>query len=120
LKIDILFQKDRKNSGKYMIKSIVLLMSYIFLVACASTSTQAEKVIFTSNPERIKECEYIGQIESSSILVSLTANGVAYSHAKTELKNEARKRGANVVLMSRTSNTVGEAYECKDIEDAKN
>ncbi|MGD9228337.1 MAG: DUF4156 domain-containing protein [Desulfobacterales bacterium] len=100
-----------------MKKIIVLLICYIFITSCASTSTQGEKVIITSNPEKIEGCQFIGQIESSSILVRLTANGVAYNHARNELKNEARRKGANVVLTSRNSDTIAEAYECKDIED---
>jgi hypothetical protein len=102
-----------------MRRTIVLLICYILIASCASTSTQGEEVIITSNPEKIERCKFIGQVESSSILVGLTANGVAYNHARNELKNEARKRGANVVLTSRISNTIGEAYECKDIEDAQ-
>lgn len=102
-----------------MKRIIVLLICYILIASCASTSTQGEKVIITSNPEKIEGCQFIGQIESPSILISLTANGVAYNHARNELKNEAIQRGANVVLTSRISDTIGEAYECKHIEDAK-
>ena len=54
----------------------------------------------------------MGQVESSSILVDLNANGVAYNHARNELINEARQIGANVVLMSANSDTMGDAYKC--------
>lgn len=96
-----------------MKRIIVLLMFYILLTSCVSLSTQGEKVLVTSNPERIEGCKFIDQIASSSILIGLKANGVAYNHARNELKNEARQLGANVVLTSTDSNTVGEAYECK-------
>ena len=96
-----------------MKRIIFLLMFYFLSASCASLSTQAEKVLVTSNPERIEGCGFMGSIESSSILVSLTANGVAYNHARNELINEARQLGANVVLTSTDSNTMGAAYECK-------
>jgi len=87
-------------------------MFYVLLVSCASLSTQGEKVLVTSNPERIEGCEFMGQVESFSILIDLTANGVAYKHARNELMNEARKLGANVVITSSNSDTTGKAYKC--------
>jgi len=95
-----------------MKKIIALLMFYVLLVSCASLSTQGEKVLVTSNPERIEGCEFMGQVESFSILIDLTANGVAYNHARNELMNEARKLGANVVITSSNSDTTGKAYKC--------
>jgi hypothetical protein len=96
-----------------MRKIIVLLMFYVLLVSCASLSTQDEKVLVTSNLERIEGCDFMGQVESSSNLIDLTANGVAYDHARNELMNESRQLGANVVIMSSNSDTMGEAYRCK-------
>ena len=96
-----------------MKRIIVLLMSYILLTSCASLSNQDEKVLLTSNPERIDGCEFRGQVESSSILIALNANGVTYNHARNELINEARELGANVVLMSANSDTIADAYKCK-------
>ena len=96
-----------------MKRFIVLLMCYILLTSCASLSTQGEKVSVTSKPDRIEGCEFMGQVKSSSILVDLNANGVAYNHARNELINEARQIGANVVLTSAKSDTMGKAYSCK-------
>ena len=95
-----------------MKKIIVLLMFYVFSVACVSLSTQGEKVFVTSKPDRIEGCEFMGQVESSSILIDITANGAAYNHARNELINEARQIGANVVLTSANSDTMGDAYKC--------
>ena len=89
-------------------------MFYILLASCASLSTQAEKVLVTSNPERIEGCKYMGQVESSSMFVGFTAIGVAYNHARDELITQARQMGADVVLMSTISNKMGDAYECKN------
>ena len=97
-----------------MKRIIVLLMIYVLFVSCASLSTQGEMVLVTSNPERIEGCEFRGQVESSSILVDVTANGITYDHARSELKDKARQLGANVVLMLTDSKTIGEAYECKN------
>jgi hypothetical protein len=95
-----------------MYRIIVLLILYIFLGSCASVSTQSENVLVTSQPKRIEGCQFMGQVESSSILVNIKANGVAFDNAMHELKNEAKRMGANVVLMSTRSNPIGEAYKC--------
>ena len=87
-------------------------MCYILLSSCASLSTQGEKVFVTSKPDRIDGCEFMGQVESSSILIDIRANGVAYNHARNELINEAREIGANVVLTPANSDTMGKAYSC--------
>jgi hypothetical protein len=95
-----------------MKRIIVLLMCYILLTSCASLSSQGEKVFVTSKPDRIEGCEFMGQVESSSILIDITSNGAAYNHARNELINEARLIGANVVLTSAASDTIGDAYRC--------
>ena len=95
-----------------MKKLIILLMSFIFLAACASVSSQNEKVRVTSKPDIIKECDYMGPVGSSSMLVNIRAGGVAFNNAMHELKSEAKKKGANVVLISERSDTNGEAYKC--------
>ena len=95
-----------------MKKVIVLLMPFIVFAACASVSSQHEKVRVTSKPDIIKECEYIGPVGSSSMLVNIRAGGVAFNNAMHELKGEAKKKGANVVLISERSDTNGEAYKC--------
>ena len=95
-----------------MKRIIILIVLYIFLASCASVSTQNEKVRVTSKLDMIEECEYMGQVESSSMLVNVRAGGVAFNNAMHELKSEAKKMGANVVLISTQSNTNGEAYKC--------
>ena len=91
---------------------LVLLMSFIFFAACASVSSQNEKVRVTSKPDMIAECEYIGPVGSSSMLVNIRAGGVTFNNAMHELKSEAKKKGANVVLISERSDTNAEAYKC--------
>ena len=92
---------------------IFFLICSIVLTACASVSTQKEKVLVTSSPEEIEGCKYMGQVDSSSILRSVKAPVVTYDHTRHELINKARQLGANVVLTSTNSATMGEAYECK-------
>ena len=95
-----------------MKRVIVLLMFFIFFASCASVSSQSEKVRVTSNPDMIEECEYMGPVGSSSMLINIRAGGVAFNNAVRELKSEAKKKGANVVLISEHSDTNGEAYKC--------
>ena len=96
-----------------MPRIIFILVLFILFAACGSLSTQGGKVSVTSKPDRIEGCEFMGRVESSSILIDLNANGVAYNHARNELINEARELGANVILMSANSDTMGDAYRCK-------
>lgn len=96
-----------------MKRIIVLSMFYIVLPSCASVSNQSEKVLVTSKSERIEGCKFMGQVESSSMLVNVRAGGVAFDNTMHELKSEAEKMGANIVLISTGSNTRGEAYRCK-------
>ena len=95
-----------------MKRTFVLSMVYLILASCASVSSQNEKVRVTSKPGMIEECEYIGPVGSSSILVDIRANGVVFNNAVHELKSEAKKMGANFVFISTQSNTNGEAYKC--------
>ena len=95
-----------------MKRIIVLSVFYILLAACASVSSQNEKVLVTSKPDIIEECEYMGPVGSSSMLVNIRAGGVAFNNAVHELKSEAKKKGANVVLISERSDTNGESYKC--------
>ncbi len=95
-----------------MKRIIVLLMFYFLFASCASTSIESEKVLVTSKPERIEGCKFMGPVESSSIWVDFHANGIAFDNAMHELKNEAKQKGANVVLRSSSSNTMGDAYQC--------
>ena len=96
-----------------MKKIIFLLTFYILFVFCASLTTQVEKVMVTSKPERIAGCEFMGQVESSLMLVNLKAVGVVYNYARNELMNEATQLGANVVLTPANYSTLGDAYNCK-------
>ena len=95
-----------------MKRIIVLSVCYILLAACASVSSQNEKVRVTSKPDIIEECEYMGPVGSPSMLVNIRAGGLAFNNAVHELKSEAKKKGANVVLISERSDTNGEAYKC--------
>jgi hypothetical protein len=95
-----------------MYRTIILLMLCILFTSCASDSAKRQKVMVTSRPDRIEGCRFVGQVESSPILVDLRAGGVAFDNVLHELKNEAKKMGANVVLTSTRTHTTGEAYQC--------
>lgn len=95
-----------------MNRTLILLMLCILLASCASDSAQREKVTVTSRPDRIEGCKFMGQVESSPILVDLRAGGVAFDNVMHELKSEAKKMGANVVLILTRTYTRGEAYQC--------
>ena len=102
-----------------MKRTIVLLIFLIPLVSCVSLSEQGEKVLLTSDPERIKGCQYVGQVVSSSSWGVIGANDEAYDNATNELRNKAGEMGANVVRTIDISNTmggvrmIGEAFECE-------
>jgi uncharacterized protein YbjQ (UPF0145 family) len=102
-----------------MKRTIVLLIFYIPLVSCVSLSGQGEKVFVTSNPKRIEGCKFIGQVVSSSSWGVVGATDAAYDNTMNEIRNKAGQMGANVVLTTTISNTmggikkVGEAYECE-------
>ena len=95
-----------------MKKIVVLLVFLIFFAACASVSMQSEKVRVTSRPDMVEGCEYIGPVGSSSILVDIRANGVAFNNALHDMKGEAKEVGANMVFISTQAITSGDAYKC--------
>ena len=101
-----------------MKSTIVLSIFFIFFVACVSLSEQGEKVLVTSDRERIKACKYVGQVVSSSSWGVIGATDEAYDNATNELRNKAGEMGANVVRTIDISNTmggvkmIGEAFEC--------
>ena len=98
-----------------MKKLIALLMFFILFASCASVSTQSKKVRVTSKPDMIEGCEYKGQVGSSSILADIRVHGVVFNNAIHEMKGEANKIGANVVLIPTRADTTGEAYKCNSI-----
>jgi hypothetical protein len=96
-----------------------LLALCVSLSSCVTTSKLGAEVATTNNPARVKDCQFIGDVKSSSHWGGLLATGLAHDNALKTLKNEAGKRGGNIILFSNVSNTLGgtrmsgEAYKCK-------
>jgi hypothetical protein len=70
----------------------------------------AEAVEFTENAESTHECEYVVELP-------LTSRSVSDASGLRELRNEAARRGANLVLLvmeSRTTLARAEGYLCAD------
>ena len=105
--------------AKNMKRTIVILVCFIPLISCVSLSEQGEKVLLTSDPQRIKGCQYVGQVVSTSSWGVIGATDEAYDNATNELRNKAGEMGANVVRTIDISNTMGgvrmlgEAFECE-------
>ncbi len=106
---------------KFILPSIILLFVVIVLSGCATTLSKKGALIrVTNRSEDVKNCEYLGQVSSSSSWGGFAATGVGFKSAMNELKNKAANMGANVLLTQVISNTmggtrmIGDAYYCHD------
>ncbi len=106
---------------KLILSSTIFLFVVIALSGCATTlSNKGELIRVTNRSEDVKNCEYLGQVSSSSSWGGFAATGVGFESAMNELKNKAADIGANVLLTQVISNTmggtqmIGDAYYCQD------
>ncbi len=103
---------------KILVSLLTILLS---LTACstASLSPGGSKVRLTSNPEVVRNCSYIGQVQGTDHLNGgLLGQGVAEESAMRKIRNQAAEMGANTVhLVTKStgfsgSAVRGEAYRC--------
>jgi hypothetical protein len=104
--------------------SIILIVVFIFFSvlifsACATkVSNQGASIRVTNHPEDVKNCNYLGQVTSSSGWGGFAATGVGFESAMNELKNKTAEMGGNTLLTQVVSNTmggtrmIGDAYKC--------
>jgi uncharacterized protein YbjQ (UPF0145 family) len=102
----------------------ILVVSLALLSACVTThlTPEAEKVRVTTNPEAVRGCKLLGNIEASDKMNGgMVGQMAAEENANRRLRNDAAKLGANVVLMGSSttgmsgSRARGEAYACSEI-----
>jgi hypothetical protein len=80
---------------------------------------EEEAVRVTSNPEAVKGCKLLGEVEGSDLMNGgMIGQAAAEDNAYKFLKRNAHNLGANTVLLSTQSTTTsgarkrGEAYQC--------
>lgn len=92
----------------------------VLAIGCATASPQAEAVRVTTNPEAVKGCAFIGNVQGKESGWGGTAGqNIAENNAHVRLRENAVKMGADTVLLM-TSNVGfsgavqrGEGYRCK-------
>lgn len=96
-----------------------LFASFFFALSCATpVSHQGRDVRVVKDIQFVEGCDHVTSVDSSSSWGGFAATGVAYTSAMNQLKNQAADAGANVILISTLSNTMGgtnmsgEAFNC--------
>lgn len=101
--------------------AISLSLSALLLTACVTVSLSPEgsQVRLTSNPEVVRACSYIGQVQGTDHMNGgLAGQGAAEENAMREIRNRAAQMGSNTVhLVTSTTGfsgaaVRGEAYKC--------
>lgn len=92
-------------------------MLTILTVGCMATaSPEAAKVRLTSNPEAVKGCKFIGNVQADSGWNgSATSNNLGANEAEVIVREKTVKLGGNVafiVVGSGGPHMTGEAYSC--------
>jgi hypothetical protein len=101
------------------VKTSFGVLALLTMVGCSSLTPEGSAVRITSNPDVVKGCKFIGQVEGSDHMNGgLLGQGAAENNATVRLQNEAAAMGANTVFLSRSStgfsgsSQLGEAYSC--------
>lgn len=106
-----------------MVRRLLLVASAALLSACVTTrlTPEAEHVRVTTNPEAVRGCTLLGNIEASDLMNGgMVGQMAAEENARRRLQNKAAELGANIVLQGTSttgtsgSRTRGEAYRCAD------
>jgi hypothetical protein len=92
--------------------NIARLLAAVFAIvalSCMTASPKAQSIRVTSNPEAVRGCKYLGNVEGNSGFSS----AVADNNAVVEMREEGAKLGANVILaVTLGKKAIGEAYLC--------
>lgn len=96
-----------------------LIISAAAALGCETAQGNAAKVRITANPEAVRGCHFLGNVEGDDHWNGGTlGQGIAENNATVYMRNKANALGANVILMTRSatnssgSNQLGEAYAC--------
>jgi hypothetical protein len=93
---------------------LAALLLPIVISSCGTTaaSQKAQAVRVTSNPEAVRGCKYLGNVEGWSD-TAFRSSGAAANNATVEMREKGAKLGANVILsVSTGEHAIGEAYLC--------
>jgi hypothetical protein len=105
------------------VPSLAIAAGLLF-AACASLTPEGERIRLVGSPSAIAGCRYIGRftarVRSTKPGSSLTGNfAIARANAKTEVRNDAGRAGADTLLSLRTEDDFwgvdawAEAYACR-------
>lgn len=92
------------------------------LAACVTTrlTLDAQRVRLTDNPEVVKGCRFIANVEGSDRMNGgMLGQGAAEENAMRRMKNQAAELKANTIYLTKSdgvkfsgSKQRGEAYDC--------
>ena len=91
------------------------MFTIIIIINGCTPLTTGKNVQFTKNTERIKDCKFLGNVESKNLLLGGSGGR---SMIENELKNKAGAKGGNIVFLSTDhynytgSSMSGEVYQC--------
>ena len=74
---------------------------------------------FVTEREQVSGCEHLGKVTGSSSLGGFAAQRAGQARSEAEMRDKARRLGADVVLVQSSSGgffgaeSVGEAYQCE-------
>jgi hypothetical protein len=104
---------------------LIAIVAVLSLSACASLTPKGTTVRLTTNPDLVKGCQYVGEVQGTDRMWGgLAGQGVAEDNAETRLRNKAAAMGADTVFLNISSTTTsgskqkGEAYRCADLAKA--
>ena len=99
-----------------------VLLALVLLAGCRTTTRltpRAELVRVTLNHDEVKSCRLVGNLEESTPRYFVyPGKGTAAENVQRQLRNEAAKMGANVVVVSSSTTgstrarTRAQAYAC--------
>ena len=97
-----------------MIRIVLLALSCIALLsACVSVSTSGAAVRVTSNPEAVKGCRFMKNVNATSGWGGAGGTGLAESNTEKTLQNRTAELGGDVLfLVAAGIHSSGEAYSC--------
>ena len=102
-------------------RRLFVLLALVLLAGCRTTrlTPRAELVRVTLNHDEVKSCRLVGNLEESTPRYFVyPGKGAAAENVQRQLRNEAAKMGANVVVVSSSTTgstsarTRAQAYAC--------
>lgn len=88
----------------------------LLTLACVSASPEAQRVRVTSNPDVVRQCEFLGNVRAMS---GWGSGGMGRNNVEETLKERTHALGGNVVFIGSEASGreaigsgTGEAYKC--------